>query len=313
MSRIDKALRRWEGSPDVDLAHPDDPPSRTDTLNEYVPETHTSRPLSPAPPPLRQADRPTRVAHAVRRGRPTSAPDPLVEARLVTGRVSPIALEQYRRLAAALHDAQADGGLKSVMITSAVPHEGKTLTSVNLALTLSASYGRRVLLIDADLRWPSTHALLGLTNTRGLTEVLEDSLDWPFVNVSERFDVLTAGRPGLTPLAGLSSPRMGVVLQECCQRYDWVLLDTPPVGLLPDAQVLARLVGAVILVIGAGSTPASTVERTVAEIGQERIIGTVMNRVEGHRISEADYYDRYETRDQVAAGDQHPHAVRSNR
>jgi capsular exopolysaccharide synthesis family protein len=298
MSRIDKALRIWEGSSGIDHTDQDDAPSgAATTLNEYVREAHTSRPQPPAPlpPPLpREAERPPRLVHAVRRGRSAEAPEPLVEARLVTGQVSPVALEQYRRLAAALHDAQADGGLKTVMLTSAVPNEGKTLTSVNLALTLSASYARRVLLIDADLRRPSVHAPLGIANERGLTEILEDdSPDWPLVNVSERLAVLTAGRPGPTPLAGLSSPRMGVILEECSRRYDWVLLDTPPIGLLPDAQVLARLVGAVILVIGAGSTPAAAVERAVAEIGQERIIGTVMNRVDEHRISEAGYYDRY--------------------
>jgi capsular exopolysaccharide synthesis family protein len=308
MSRIDQALRRWEGSFGVDQAHQDNEPSATATpLHRYVREGGPSRLPSPEPPPElspeppsypREPEQVARPVRVVRRGRPAPAPDPALEARLVTGQVSPVALEQYRRLAAALHDAQAEGGLKTVMLTSAVPNEGKTLTSVNLALTLSASYARRVLLIDADLRWPSVHVPLGISNTRGLTEVLaDDGLEWPVVKVSERLTVLPAGRPGPTPLAGLSSPRMGTILEECSRRFDWVLLDTPPVGLLPDAQVLARLVGAVIVVIGAGSTPAATVERTVAEIGQERIIGTVMNRVEGHRISEAGFYDRYESRE----------------
>jgi protein-tyrosine kinase len=303
MSRIDKALRMWEGLSGVGPADPHDVPSGSvTTINNYVREVH-----APPPPPSlpeeprlpRTADRAARPVQAVKRLRPTPkpAPDPALEARLVTGRVSPVALEQYRRLAAVLHDAQAESGLTTVMLTSAVPREGKTLTSVNLALTLSASYARRVLLIDADLRWPSVHTLLGIANAHGLTEVLDDDRrDLPLLNVSERLAVLTAGCPGPTPLAALSSQRMGTLLEECSRRYDWVLLDTPPVGLLPDAHVLARLAGAVILVIGAGSTPAATVERAVAEIGQDRIIGTVMNRVEGHRISEADYYDRCENR-----------------
>ena len=74
---------------------------------------------------------------------------------------------------------------------------------------------------------------------------------------------------------------MGEVIEECAARFDWVLIDTSPVGVLPDAQVLARLVGGVLLVIGAGSTPAAAVERAVAEFGgPEAIIGTVLNRVE---------------------------------
>jgi succinoglycan biosynthesis transport protein ExoP len=86
------------------------------------------------------------------------------------------------------------------------------------------------------------------------------------------------------------------LLEECARRFDWVLLDTPPVGVLPDAQLLARLAGAVILVIGANSTPAALIERAVAELGPECIIGTVLNRVGTHVISEAGYVDRYHSR-----------------
>jgi Mrp family chromosome partitioning ATPase len=90
---------------------------------------------------------------------------------------------------------------------------------------------------------------------------------------------------------------MGEVIDECASRFDWVLIDTSPVGVLPDAQVLARLIGAVIFVIGAGSTPAAAVERAIAELGgPDAVIGTVMNRVEHRRIPEADYYGQYETK-----------------
>ena len=92
------------------------------------------------------------------------------------------------------------------------------------------------------------------------------------------------------------------MLEECAARFDWVLIDTPPVGVLPDAQVLARLVGEVILVIGAGSTPAAAVERAVAELGgPDAISGTVLNRVEERRIPDAGYYGRYETSAQHVA------------
>ena len=89
---------------------------------------------------------------------------------------------------------------------------------------------------------------------------------------------------------------MAEVLEECAARFDWVLIDTPPVGVLPDAQVLARLVGEVILVIGAGSTPAAAVERAIAELGgPDAISGTVLNRVEERRIPDAGYYGQYRT------------------
>ena len=194
-----------------------------------------------------------------------------------------------------LHEAQAQNHTKTVMITSALPHEGKTLTVVNLALTLSESYGRRVLVIDADLRCPSLHTVLDIPNERGLSEALLDGHhELPFTEVSGRLSALTAGRPGPTPLAGLSSRRMREVLEKCAARFDWVLIDTPPVGVLPDAQVLARLVGEVILVICAGSTPAAAIERAVAELGgPDAITGTVLNCVEERRIADAGYYSQY--------------------
>ena len=89
---------------------------------------------------------------------------------------------------------------------------------------------------------------------------------------------------------------MGEVLGECAARFDWVLIDTPPVGVLPDAQVLARLVGEVVLVIGAGSTPFAAIERAVSELGgPDAISGTVLNSVEERRVPDAGYYGRYET------------------
>jgi capsular exopolysaccharide synthesis family protein len=220
-----------------------------------------------------------------------------LRARLVTGSVSKLSIEQYRRLAAVLHEEQVRRQLKTVMITSAAPHEGKTLTVINLALTLSESYGRRVLVIDADLRWPSAHTFLNVPNTAGLTDALRDAHHGlQITNVSGALSIVTAGHAGATPLAGLTSPRMAEVIEDCATRFDWVLLDTPPVGMLPDAQVLARLVGGVIFVIGAGSTPAATVEQAIAELGDDSIIGTVLNRVEERRIGTADYYNQYYSR-----------------
>ena len=219
-------------------------------------------------------------------------PNPHGEYKLLGSDTTPLALEQYRRLAAPLHDVQVEQGLKTVMITSSVPREGKTLTAINLALTLSESYARHVLLIDADLRRPSVHEALGVRNETGLSEALRDERhQLTFVEWSPRLSVLPAGQPGANPLAGLTSGRMRALLDECEARFDWVLLDTPPVGLLPDAQLLARLIRAVVFVIGAVSTPSLAVERAVAEIGHECILGAVLNRVEERTIPEIWYYN----------------------
>jgi len=205
-----------------------------------------------------------------------------------------VSTEQYRRLAAALHDAQVDKGLKTVMVTSAVPREGKTLTVVNLALTLSESYGRRVLLVDADLRRPSVHEVLRVHNDRGLSEVLlSNRMELPVIEVAERLWVLPSGRAEGSPLAVLSSDRMRKFLEDVVGRFDWVLLDTPPVGLLPDAQVVGRLVHAAVFVIRAGVTPFAAVDRAIADLGRECIIGTVLNDVDPGSLPSASYYGHY--------------------
>lgn len=310
MSRIDKALRVWEVGNDVEAAEPGTTlSSSSSSLNQYAHEEPTTNqyaheepttprpPWPPTSPRVLESTQPSRPASRSRRSEDrVRIPDKAdIEARLVTGASSIVSLEQYRRLATVLHEEQVHRQLKTVMITSALPQDGKTLTVVNLGLTLSHSYARRVLVIDADLRWPGLHVVLDIPNDRGLSEALRDHRhELPFVQVSSRLSVLTAGRPGPTPLAGLTSTRMGEVIEACAAQFDWVLIDTSPVGVLPDAQVLARLAGAVILVIGAGSTPAPAVEHAIAELGgPDSILGIVLNRVEQRRIPSASYYGHY--------------------
>jgi protein-tyrosine kinase len=310
MSRIDEALKIWEVAngavaPEAYAAKPGHPSPlgqyrREDSLRQAHDETDRygyDEPASPRSPELVQPFRPAATARRIAMQGAKLPDNADLQSRLVTGTSSTVSLEQYRRLAAVLHEEQVQSKLKTVMLTSALPHEGKTLTVVNLALTLSESYARRVLVIDADLRWPSLHTILDIPNDRGLSEALLEGHDeLPFTEVSSRFSAMTAGKPGPTPLAGLASRRMGEVLEECAARFDWVLIDSSPVGVLPDAQVLAGLVGGVILVIGAGSTPAAAVERAVAELGgPDAIFGTILNRVEERRIPEAGYYGQYGT------------------
>jgi capsular exopolysaccharide synthesis family protein len=214
--------------------------------------------------------------------------------RLIGPAAQGVYVEQYRRLVASLHELQVDRGLKALMVTSALPREGKTLTVVNAALTLSNSYGRRVLLIDADLRRPTIHEVLGVENVVGLNEALVgDQSDLPVVQVSAQLDVLTAGRSTNDPFKALISERMRALLENACSHYDWVLLDAPPVGLMPDAALLAGMTGATLLVIAACSTPYKLVDRVVQEIGRERIVGTVLNRIDDGNIPATGYYSDY--------------------
>jgi len=201
--------------------------------------------------------------------------------KLVLGRNIPAAaVEQYRKLAAGLHQAQVQHGTKVVMMASTLAGEGKTLTATNLALTLSESYRRRVALIDADLRRPTVHDMFGLPNVSGLNDVLSARGDasCEIFDVSPFLSVLTAGRPNPDPISGLTSDRMRRLVASAAEEFEWVILDTPPVGLLPDAGLLAGMVDTVVLIVAAGRTQYRMVHRTVEAIGRERIFGVVLNR-----------------------------------
>jgi capsular exopolysaccharide synthesis family protein len=218
---------------------------------------------------------------------------------VAAGEVNPAAVEQYRRLAATLHHLQLEQGLQRLMVSSSIPREGKTLTVVNLAMTLSESYDRRVLLVDADLRRPSLHDVFGIPNRPGLCDTLHsERKEIALSRVSANLWVLPAGWPGSNPMATLTSQRMAWFLDEVSASFDWILLDAPPVALMADAGLLARLTRAVVLVIAAGSTPYAMVEKTVGELGREHIVGTVLNRAEGTDAPWSEYY-----RSERSAGD----------
>ncbi len=222
--------------------------------------------------------------------------DPTVIEKLVAAaHLDPAPLEQYRKLAASLHHAQVDRGLKIVMVASAVAGEGKTLTSTNLALTFSESYRRQVLLIDADLRRPTLHELFQVPNMFGLTDGLQADKESPLsvIEISPRLSLLPAGRPALDPLSLLTSNRMRRVIDEARQHFDWVIVDTPPVVLLPDANLLAAMVDTALLVVEAARTPYRAVQRAVQAIGRDRIAGIVLNRGNHTQHAYEYKYDHY--------------------
>lgn len=188
--------------------------------------------------------------------------------------------EQYRHLAAALHHAQARTGCRSVMITSALPSEGKTLTAANLALTLSHSYQRRVLLIDADLRQPGLQRLFRLPDGDGLSDLLAHPRGGPLPvgQLSPTLWVLAAGGPTVDPMSLLVSSAMSQLLGDAREAFDWVVVDTPPIAILPDANLLAAMLDTTLLVVRAETTPYPMVQRAVDAVGASRILGVVLNR-----------------------------------
>ncbi|MGE0703130.1 MAG: CpsD/CapB family tyrosine-protein kinase [Vicinamibacterales bacterium] len=291
MSRIDQALNRARVSV---------PPERTENNPEaFVSPWAVEGARSEAPPaPKRHVER-RQPLHEVN-GRSVD-PAPALDAsqfhrewrqRLTIWRkADPWLVEQYRALVASMIERQAERRLKTVMITSPDPDDGKTLTSLNLALVLSESYRHSVLLIDADMRRPSIGQIAGLTSNGGLNEAIrpgEDALVAP-VPLTDGLSLLLAN-PDPDPVSGLASNRMQQLLDEAMARFDWVIVDSPPVGIVTDAGLLSAMVDATILVVRAEQTPLESVQHAVETIGRERILGVVLNAVREHTAASRGYY-----------------------
>lgn len=251
-----------------------------------------SPPLHPAAPPAFEPQHPSTGRHIAR----ATLLDRFKtdwRKKLTVGReTDPVFVEQFRRLAASLLHAQRDNQIKSLLITSATPEEGKTLTALNLALILSESYSRRILLVDADLRKPAISESLNLAVSDGLSEAIYGAEDRKvtLVQLSETLSVLPAGRPQGDPLSGLTSMRMSRLLDEARTRFDWVIVDSPPLGAAADAELICPLVDAALVVVRAGRTPHAAIQRTIDTLGRDRVLGIVLNGADGQTIlSDAGY------------------------
>jgi protein-tyrosine kinase len=206
----------------------------------------------------------------------------------------PASREQYRHLAAALHNAQTASGLKAIMIASAVAGEGKTLTAANLALTFAEAYERTVLLVDADLRRPSLHRYFPVQEQDTSTDPTASRAWTQHVRrVTPRLGILTREQPSSAPMADLTSDRMRQLIQEARQAVDWIVVDTPPVALLPDASLLASVVDGAVIVVKAGSTPLDLVKRAVDAIDPQKRLGVVLNAATRHGRDARYGYDQY--------------------
>jgi protein-tyrosine kinase len=194
--------------------------------------------------------------------------------------LSAATLEQHGPVAAALHQQQQSRGFRTVMTASAWAGEGKTFVTAHLGVVLSTSYGRRVLLLDANLRRPALHSIFGVPNTTGVTDHLRaDNTGRPPVrDLSPTLSILTAGTLVDDPLPVLTSDSMHRLVRESAEAYDWVLIDTPAVTVMPDADLMGSCTDAALLVVQVGRTPSNAVQRAVDALGRSRVVGTILNR-----------------------------------
>jgi receptor protein-tyrosine kinase len=194
-----------------------------------------------------------------------------------------IPLEQYRVLALSLERIEPRGTNRTLVITSALPAEGKTLTVANLGWTLNTSFRRRVLVVDADLRRPRLYSSFESNQTtRDVNTDLPASLQ-SMIRLKKAGESLYAAAfsdvPYRDPINTLNAPAVAEFFEWARARFDWVLVDSPPAAVVPDAHILARLVDGVLFVVRAAVTPYDAAALAVEQIGRERVLGVVMNRV----------------------------------
>jgi protein-tyrosine kinase len=206
--------------------------------------------------------------------------------------------EQFRVLRSKLGLMQKQRGIKTILVTSTAPEEGKTFTACGLAGVMAQEPGRRVILIDADMRKPSSGRNLGLngmSSSIGLSRVLSGEMAFQNALLNStglEFYFLPAGPLPRNPSELLSSQNLEHTIRTAASLFDWVIIDSPPVQGLADTTLLAHLCDAVLLVVRADTTPTKLVVDTVQKIGKERICGIVMNR-QKHIHSSRYYYSYY--------------------
>jgi capsular exopolysaccharide synthesis family protein len=215
---------------------------------------------------------------------PVEEVDVLPESRIIfhTDPNSPGA-DRFRLLRMRLRVLWNARKLRTLLITSPLPGDGKSTIALNLATALAERGKRNVLLIEADLHHSLLTEHLGIKSGPGLAECLEDGLN-P-LSVVRRLEplgwyLLAAGRPRSTPTELVQGDEFSVTMEKLSPHFDWILIDSPPVTPLTDALSLARHANATLMVARAGRTQSEAIERAIALLGQEHLLGIVLNGVE---------------------------------
>ena len=206
----------------------------------------------------------------------------------------PALSESYRQLRTSILLSTPGRAPKTLLVTSGAPQEGKTTTSVNIAISL-AQLSARVLIVDADLRRPRVHSILKLQNTNGLSTALSRSItEETVLSLIERDDesglsVLTSGPIPPNPAELLGSPSMKTLLEMIEPQFDYIVIDSPPIAKVTDGVLLASTVDGVILVVHGGRSTRELVRgaRKLLQTAGARVLGVVLNNVKGR---ETDYY-----------------------
>jgi protein-tyrosine kinase len=205
--------------------------------------------------------------------------------------------EQYRLLRAKLSVMQNQRGIKTLLVTSSVPNEGKTFSACCLASILAQEPGKRILLIDGDLRKPKAGSNFGLeygTVSNGLSRILKGTLQMEealFRFRDSDLFLLPSGELPPNPAELLSLPTLDRTIKQSAELFDWVIIDSPPNLVLADPSLLAAHCDAVLIIVRAQHTPSKLITETIERLGRDKICGVILNRVRG--IKSSRYYSHY--------------------
>ena len=199
--------------------------------------------------------------------------------------------EQYRAIRTNIEYSNVDQNTKTILVTSSDKNEGKTTTVSNLAVSF-ANLNKKVLLIDCDLRNASIHKMFKLNNIYGLTDILakDKAVDKCIQKTElENLYVLTAGAIPPNPAEILSSEKMKNLIEDLKNIYDYIFIDTPPIGLVTDAGVLSSFIDGVVLVVKSESVEKKYLEETKKKLDavDARILGAILN---SYKSEQKDYY-----------------------
>lgn len=202
--------------------------------------------------------------------------------------------EQFRTLRANISFSSPDEDIRTMVVTSAAPSEGKSTTSANLAVVF-AQEGKKVIIVDGNMRKPMTHSTFHTENETGLSNVLmrQSSAEKVICSTAvDRLDLMTCGTIPPNPAELLSSKSMDALIHQLTDMYDLVIFDAPPVLSMADGQILANKCDGTILVIDSGRTEKELAIQAIEaiEASNSRIIGAVINNFEDSRDSAFDQY-----------------------
>lgn len=202
--------------------------------------------------------------------------------------------EEFRTLRSRLYSVREKMPLKKVLVTSALPKEGKSFTACNLAQVLVRQHGRRVLLIDADLRGPRLHMMLGTNSSPGLADYLQGASDEFSImqrGPLENLFFIPCGTSISDPSEMVANSRLKLLLQRVEGLFDWIIVDSPPAVPVSDASVLAKACDGVLMVVRSNATPADMARRARLEFPDEVLIGVVLNGTTANALPYTRYYN----------------------